>query len=187
MTIYPYLPKAVVATTSAKAYMGLLTGAVEFGVKALRDCRLASAARPREAALKSKMRAPRRGAFRANFFLEAGGMRRDRVLGRDSRGMPVHCITVHAGASGQKIRRAEFKLAGSCGGGEPRRRAFRTARLRERDRLSRVEIRVEPLFGFGTVCRVLRQRAVRQLREAISSVSTTSSGRNHQNTPVYAG
>jgi hypothetical protein len=27
MTIYPYLPKAVVATTSAKAYMGLLTGA----------------------------------------------------------------------------------------------------------------------------------------------------------------
>ena len=27
MTIYPYLPKAVVATTSAKAYLGLLTGA----------------------------------------------------------------------------------------------------------------------------------------------------------------
>jgi hypothetical protein len=27
MTIYPYLPRAVVATTSAKAYMGLLTGA----------------------------------------------------------------------------------------------------------------------------------------------------------------
>ena len=27
MTIYPYLPKAVVATISAKAYMGLLTGA----------------------------------------------------------------------------------------------------------------------------------------------------------------
>jgi len=26
MTIYPYLPKAVVATTSAKAYLGLLTG-----------------------------------------------------------------------------------------------------------------------------------------------------------------
>ena len=27
MTIYPYLPKAVVATTPAKAYLGLLTGA----------------------------------------------------------------------------------------------------------------------------------------------------------------
>ena len=27
MTIYPYLPRAVVATTSAKAYMGLLSGA----------------------------------------------------------------------------------------------------------------------------------------------------------------
>lgn len=27
MTIYPYLPKAVVAITSAKAYLGLLTGA----------------------------------------------------------------------------------------------------------------------------------------------------------------
>jgi len=27
MTIYPYLPKAIVATTSAKAYLGLLTGA----------------------------------------------------------------------------------------------------------------------------------------------------------------
>jgi hypothetical protein len=27
MTIYPYLPRATVTTTSAKAYMGLLTGA----------------------------------------------------------------------------------------------------------------------------------------------------------------
>ena len=28
MTIYPYLPRATVATTSAKAYMGLLAGSV---------------------------------------------------------------------------------------------------------------------------------------------------------------
>jgi hypothetical protein len=28
MTVYPYLPKANVATTSARAYMGLLPGAV---------------------------------------------------------------------------------------------------------------------------------------------------------------
>ena len=27
LTVYPYLPKAVVATTSARSYMGLLTGA----------------------------------------------------------------------------------------------------------------------------------------------------------------
>ena len=28
MTVYPYLPKATVATTSARDYMGLLAGAV---------------------------------------------------------------------------------------------------------------------------------------------------------------